>query len=206
MCLFAASLFLSSCSKDDDQGAPEGTGSLACSFKVDLEGQQTLPNTYGQDKIILTSGEAELLGMEYFGLQIVQSKGGDSGESVTLTSFIKAELSKDLPLGDYPVYAVVSGDFSTTSADMFPLFLAGDVAIQEVVDGMVLTLLENSSKGMRMKLSGQVMKNEWIEGEMIELGLVPLEAEIFMAADLILETTKDGALLTGGICECQDPK
>src|SRR5690606_12195365 len=90
MCLFAASLFLSSCSKDDDQGAPEGTGSLACSFKVDLEGQQTLPNTYGQDKIILTSGEAELLGMEYFGLQIVQSKGGDSGESVTLTSFIKA--------------------------------------------------------------------------------------------------------------------
>lgn len=201
-CLLLATMF-TSCSKDNDAGGPQGLAG-ECSYQVALDGTTTLPNAYGQDMVVLMEGSEAGDGEDYFGFQIVQSKGGDPVESISLTVFAQGDLDRDLPLGDYPVYSVVSSNFSSPIMNLWPLYQVGDLTTHEVAPGMVLTLLENSERRIRMKVSGTVIKMELIDGVPVETGEVPLEAEVSMGADLLIEEVVEGTPFLGGICECQD--
>ena len=197
---FHATLGLNSCSKDSDDDGPGGISSSECTFKVTIDEITTYPNEFGQDMVALIGND----GNGSFAFQIVQSKGGASNESLALTTFIKENLDRDLPLGEYPVHIFNSSDFSTTNTEMLPLYTGGDAETVEVINDMVFTLLENSDKRMRMKVSGLAMKSDMVDGVMVELGLVPLEAEISMATDLLKETVVDGITGFSGICKCQN--
>ena len=202
LCLLAT--MISSCSKDNDNDGPQGQGSLECSYQVTLEGITTLPNEFGQDMVVISGADGVDDAEEHFAIQIVQSKGGASNESLSFTSFIKATLDRNLALGQYPVIAMVSGNFASTDTEMLPLYSNGELSDTETVDDMVFTLLENSDKRLRMKISGMAMKTDMVDGEIVELGKVPVEAEISIAADLLNEVVVEGINTIGAICECQD--
>lgn len=178
---------------------------MECSYKVTIEGVTTLPNALGQDMVVLSGNAGGGGAEEYLAFQIVQSKGGGSDEAVSWTGFIKATLDRDLAPGEYPVLSMASGSFSSTDPSLFPLYSSGELSDTdgENVD-MTFTLLENSDKRVRMKLGGMAMKTELVDGSPVELGKVPVEAEISFPADLLSEVVIEGNTALGGICECQD--
>ncbi len=195
MCLCLITLFVTSCSKEADHDGPEGTDD--CLYKVTIDGHTTLPNQFGQDKIVITAGSGE----DGFGFRITQAKTDPSEESVMDVIATNGFFNTKTPVGDYPVSFFGASSFETGGYDYFPHY--GFDRVGEWGNAM-FTLVENSDQRIRIKVSGTVMKQDEIGGEVEEIGLVPVEAEIIVGRKHYVEATVDGAPVGGAVCKCQN--
>src|SRR4051794_10158761 len=107
-CLLFIVLVITSCSKKEecdpeDEESPcyaglsgNGKGSISeCSYKVKIDGQETLPNQFGKDKIAITSGSEDGV----FGFAIYQKKTDPTKESAVTAFAHGGPFNSKLPVG-----------------------------------------------------------------------------------------------------------
>ncbi len=200
LCILA--LGMNACSEDN--GTPDGVGSGECSYRVTIEGQTTLPNEFGLDRIVITGGRDDSGEEEIFAFSILQSKV-DTDDSSYLMAFIHGSLNSETREGDFPVNTFTTQEFDSPEFQQYPLYVNGDQADEDhVAENVTFTLLENSGEKIRMKISGNLMKLEEVEGELVEVGLFPVEAELTVGRKYFVETEVEGVLIGGAVCDCQE--
>src|SRR5690606_25250277 len=160
LCILA--LAMTGCSEDNE--GPNGNGSAECSYRVTIDGQTTLPNEFGLDRIVLTGGRDESGDVEAFALSIGQSKV-DADERSYLVALVHGLLHPELQEGTFPVNTFTTPEFGSPEFQQFPLYVTGEPGNDDhVADNVTFTLLENSQERIRMKISGNLMKLEEVEG------------------------------------------
>lgn len=192
LCFIA--LTTTACVKENDDLGMEG--SAECSYKVTIDGQTTLPNQFGQDKIVITTSSAE----DIFSFRITQAKTDPSEKSVMDAVAYNGRFNSKLPEGAYPVGFFGATSFQANESGLFPLYGFDE---EGEWGNATITLVENSDQRIRMKVSGTVMKQDEVGGDVKELGLVPVEAEIIIGRKHYVEGTVDGVVVGGAVCKCQ---
>ena len=151
----------------------KGDGEFACFYKLSLDGQQTLPNQFGQDKMVLQMA-TDQDNKEIIVFTIQQGKT-DPKEVSTLAGNTYAYL----PGNNTEQQTAVIENFQTTAFhsptfSLSPFF----TNVEDHYGDMNLTVLERSKTRVRVKISGQAMKLEDTGEGLEEKNLVPVEAEI----------------------------
>ncbi len=192
---------LASCSTKESPGPG---GASECSYKVTIDGETTLPNRFGQDKIVITTSmAAESSADEGFGIRIAQAKKNTKNEAVLDAIVHGHSFSTKLAEGTYPVEFFGATSFATPGSSLFPLY-GFDRNDGHNKGDLTITVVENSGQRIRMKVSGKVMKQIEVGDGAQEAGLVPVEAEITVGRKYYVETGINGALAGGGVCDCRE--
>lgn len=199
LCLLAA--MISSCSKDSE--GPAGEGSSECWYKVTIDGETSHPNAFGLDRIALTGGVDSSQDLEVIGFRIDQAKE-DSSDTSNLIVTALGLLNSKTAEGPYPVNLFTTTTFGQPGFEQWPLYGLGDPGDGEILEGVNFNLLENSEDRIRIRISGSLMRYEDFEGEVVETGLVPVDAEIAIGRSHYVETTVEGRQIGGAVCDCQD--
>jgi len=192
LCFIA--LTTTSCVKDNEALGLEGTAE--CSYKVTIDGNTTLPNQFGQDKIVITTGAKD----DVFSFRITQAKIDPTEESVMDVVAYNGRFNSKLPEGIYPVGFFGATSFKAQDSELFPVY---GFDKEGEWGNATITLVENSDQRIRMNVSGVVMKQDKIGDDVQELGLGPVEAEITIGRKHYVEATVDGVLVGGAVCKCQ---
>lgn len=191
-------LTLTACSKDSEE--PTLEGSAECSYRVTIDGMTTLPNEFGVDRIAITGGRNED-GSEDVLAFAISPNIKDGGTTSYMVGLVRGLFNGEMAEGTYPVEVFSTSEFGTAEYQPFPLYATNDGEGAQMV---TFTLLENSEDRIRMKISGSLTKFEEVDGEVVEVGLFPVEAELTVGRKYYAETQVEGALLGGAVCDCQE--
>lgn len=208
--LFFIVLAITSCSKKEecdpeDEESPcyaglsgKGKGTSECSYKVKIEGLETLPNQFGKDKIVITT-ETE---GDLFSFAIFQKKMDPTKATELIAMAHGGPFNSKLAVGNHTVGFFGSTVFNTPQISLFPLY--GFEEKEYGAGKLSFSILENSEKKIRMRISGTAMKQIRNGNDTKDVGLVPVEAEITVGRKHVTEATINGVLIAGAVCECQN--
>lgn len=204
--LIFITIWLTSCSKDkencdpDDEESPcyagVGASDSECWYNITIDGVTTLPNTFGQDKMVLGFGQDREKG-NLFVFDISQAKVNTSNKALfTVAGF--ANLNSKLPKGLYSGMAFQTMPFSTAEFSAFPLYTHpenGDLPAFKV------DVVENSTQRLRLKMSGMAQVVDVNSSTMEQIAQVEMEMKI--GRQHFNEIIQNGELVGGAICDCQ---
>lgn len=192
--LCALALALAACSKE--KGAtPQGTDE--CWYSVTIGDETITPNTFGQDRIALTTGaDLEDANDRAFVFRIDQGKDNNP---LPLVAGAKALFNSKLPTGSYQTGVFATPALNTPGAPRWPYYTFVDE--EDMAAAMTFTVLENSDQRIRINVSGMVPK--YINDNMDLAGVVPVKTEITIGRQHYQELTIDGILGGGAVCDCQ---
>ncbi|MBV2226495.1 hypothetical protein [Sphingobacterium sp. NPDC055346] len=201
-------IMLGACSKDkencnpDDEESPcyagVGKSNAECWYSVTINGKTTLPNAFGQDKIVLTSGEnEELPDGNGFSFMIRQAKANSSDPAI-LSMAGNALLNHKLPKGTYPGIAFATMPFSVPEFTAWPYYLNEE---DSDLPRFKVTIMENSDKRMWAKMS--IMTEEIMPESTDEPRVTPIEVEVKIGRKYFAEMPLNGKLYGGAVCNCQ---
>ncbi|WP_028296949.1 hypothetical protein [Olivibacter sitiensis] len=206
-------LALGSCSKDkedcdpDDEESPcyagLGASKGECWYSLAIDGATTLPNTFGQDKMILVlSANPENGGGFVF--DISQAKANSSNNALfTLAGY--ALLNSKLPKGSYPGVVFQTMPFSTPEFTAFPLYTHTEGGYMHPggykLPNFTVDVLENSAQRLWLKMSGMAFVVD-VDSPGVER-TAEVELEMKMGRKHFTEIVQNGELVGGATCDCQ---
>lgn len=187
-----------SCSKEKEE---HSENSDECWYKVTIDGQTTLPNQFGQDKIAITSGVDIEDGETGFGFHLSQAKGDGTRNANHLVAAIYGLLNQKSPSGTYPVHTFASLPFNTSSYETNPVYVFGEEADSDGAN-VIFNLLENSDRRIRVMASGTAVRRDTKTGD--DTGIVPVEVEIVVGRKHVVEVPINDVVVSGGSCDCRE--
>lgn len=192
LCILALAVI--GCSKENVI-TPQATHE--CWYSVTIGGKAITPNTFGQDRISLsTAADPEDPDDRGFGFRIDQDKGNNP---LPLVAGANALFNSELPTGTYRTVAFGTPDFNTPGSPRWPYYAFTDE--DDMAAAMTFSLLENSDQRIRISVTGMVPK--YINERMDLGGIVPVEVELTIGRQHYAELTIDGLLRGGADCDCQ---
>src|SRR5690606_28961329 len=204
--LIFITIWLTSCSKDkencdpDDEESPcyAGVGKTngECWYSITIDGATTLPNTFGQDKMVLGYGIGEdKKGAFHF--DISQAKS-NSANNALFTMAGHALLNSKLPKGSYPGMAFQTMPFNSGDFSAFPLYTH---VVGDDLPNFTIDVLENSAQQLRLKMSGMAKVLDINSPEAERIAQVTMEMKI--GRKYFNEIMQDGELVGGALCDCK---
>ncbi len=173
-------------------------GTSECSYKIKIDGKESVANQFGKDKIVITSSPEDNI----VGFSIFQKKTNTNLEANFVALSHGGPFNSKSPVGSHNVGFFGSTDFTTPQYVHYPFYGFGENDYD--AGKMTYSILENSDKRIRMKVSGTAMKQIADGDGSKDVGLVPVEGEITVARKYVTEGTVNGVLIAGAVCECQN--
>lgn len=216
LCIAIFAILLGGCSKNEDcdpndeespcyagigGGGGDKDGLSECSYKITINGEATLPNQFGKDRLVFQTSAGKV---EQDGVVLMLSQAKIDPKEVSIFTFMSHGFidRRTSAQTTYHIATFQSTRLSTSTLSALPLY--GYADDQKDYGSLTLTLLENSDQRIRIKASGTAMKLDDDEGGGIqEKGLVPVEAEITIGRKYYNESRVNGVFVGGAVCDCQ---
>lgn len=188
-----------SCSKEKEQGK-EINGQ--CWYKITIEEQTTHPNQFGQDHLIFSSVTGPD-GKSGLSLDLIQTKSnGQQYNALKLGSEPSGLFNDKTSMGTtYLVNFFNAIEAHLPDLGEYTYRMENNATPEDGV--LTVTVLENSERRMRFKVSGTIMKKEGGVENWSDVVLVPLDAEFSFDRAYYNEMTSNGVDMAGADCDCK---